>query len=139
MLLGERERQLFHVASYGISEEYLQKRGIFVDDKYSAFSKAEPVFVADMQKDLGVQYPETAARELIVSMLSVPIQYREVVIGLIRICNNHSWALHEEDIDAFCVLVEHLGLVIENKGLKNSLERVKVVMESLPLRMFDGL
>jgi hypothetical protein len=32
-----------------------------------------------------------------------------------------------------------LGLVIENSGLKNFLEKVKVVMESLPLRMFDGL
>jgi signal transduction protein with GAF and PtsI domain len=139
MLLDEREKQLFPVSSYGISDEYLRKGPLVVDEKYSAFVTGEPLFIEDMQSDPRVKYPEEAASEGIVSMLTLPIKSRNTVIGLIRIYNNEPWALHEEDLDSFCVLSEHLGLVIENNGLRNFLDQVKMAMGSLPLRMLEGL
>jgi len=36
-------------------------------------------------------------------------------------------------------LAELLGLVIENNGLRNFFERVRSALESLPLRMLEGL
>lgn len=139
MLFDEREKQLFPVSSYGISEEYLAKGPIFVDEKHSAFVTGEPVFIQDMQNDPRVQYPKAAAKEGIVSMQSVPIKYRKAVIGIIRIYQGEPSVFHEDDIDALCVLSELLGLVIENNGLKNFLDKVKIALESLPLRMLEGL
>lgn len=139
MLLDERENQLFHVSSYGISDEYLRKGPIVMDAKYCAFFKGEPVFVKDMQNDPRVHYPDAATKEGIVSMLSVPIKYRDAPIGLIRIYHGQSRAFNEEDVGALCVLAEHLGLVIEYNGLKNFLDKVKNAMEGLPLRMLEGL
>ena len=139
MLFDEREKELFCVSSYGISEEYLTKGPLLVDEKYSAFFTGEPVFIEDMQNDPRVMYPEEATREGIVSMLTVPITCRKEIVGLIRIYNHEPWALHEDDLDSFCVIAEHLGLLIENNGLKNFLDRVKVAMESLPPRMLEGL
>ena len=43
MLLDEREKQLFTVASYGISEAYLDKGPIFAKEEDSAFFKGKPV------------------------------------------------------------------------------------------------
>jgi hypothetical protein len=36
-------------------------------------------------------------------------------------------------------MAEQLGLVIENNGLKNFLEGVKIALESLPQRMLKGM
>lgn len=135
LLLDESENQLFHVRSQGVSEEYLKKGRICVDDKYSAFITGKPVFIEDLKNDPRVKYPEAAAKEGIVSMLSFPIKCREAIVGLIRIYHDKPWALHEEDVDSFCVLAEHLGLVIENNGLKNFLDTIKAAVESLPNRL----
>ncbi|WP_373501706.1 GAF domain-containing protein [Desulfococcus sp.] len=139
MLYDEREGQLFRVASFGISEAYLNKGPIFVDEKFSAFSTNAPVFIEDFQNDPRVQYPEEARKEGITSMLSVPIRYRKAPLGLIRIYHDRIWRLNNEDLEAFSLLADYLGLVIENNGLKNFLEKVKYAMESLPLRMLKGL
>ena len=139
MILDERENQLYTVASSGVSAEYLSKGALFVDEKYSSFFTGKPVFVEDMQNDPRVQYPEAAMKEGIVSMLSIPIKCREAVIGILRMYLSKPWTFHEDDIDALCVLAEHLGLAIENNGLNNFLDKVKVAMGSLPVRMLDGL
>jgi GAF domain-containing protein len=51
LLMDESENQLFHVISQGVSEEYLKKGAIFVDDKYSSLVTGEPVLIEDLQSD----------------------------------------------------------------------------------------
>jgi signal transduction protein with GAF and PtsI domain len=85
------------VRSQGVSEDYLQKGAIFVDNQYSAFMKGEPVFVEDLQNDPRIKYPEAAAKEGFVSMLSIPIKCRETTVGMVRIYHNEPWILHEDD------------------------------------------
>ena len=72
-------------------------------------------------------------------MLSIPINCRETIIGVLRIYYDKRRRIHDEDIDTLCVMSEHLGLVIENNGLKNFLEGVKAALESLPPRILKGL
>jgi signal transduction protein with GAF and PtsI domain len=139
MLFDDREKQLFRVASHGVSEEYLNKGPLLVDNKYAAFVTGLPVFIENFQNDRRVQYPEAAAKEGIVSMLSVPIKFRDVPIGLIRIYHNEVWQIHDDDMDSFTLLAVQLGLVIENNGLHNFFEKVKGAMEMLPLKMLKGL
>ena len=139
LLLDERENELFHVSSYGISEEYLKKGPIMVDNKYSAFVRGEPVYIENMQSDTRVHYQEAAQKEGIVSMLSIPIKYRNISIGLIRIYLGEQRAFNEDDVETLGILAEHLGLVIENNGMKNFIEKLKMAMESLPLRLLECL
>jgi len=139
LLFDEREKQLFMVSSYGISEKYLNKGPIFFDDKDSAFEKGEPVYIDDMQHDSRVQYPQAAGEENIVSMLSIPIKCRDFIVGILRIYHSESLLLHDDDINSLCVLTAQLGVVIENNGLRNFVEGLKIAMENLPLRMLKGL
>ena len=117
MLMDERDNQLYPISSYGISDEYFNKGPVFWDEKYSAVSKGEPVYVEDMQNDPRVQYPDAAASEGIISMYSIPVKYRQTVIGVLRIYFGDAKQIHPEDIDSLLVMSEHLGLVIENNGL----------------------
>jgi GAF domain-containing protein len=139
MILDERDQQLHRVSSYGISNRYLSKGPLFLYSEDAAFVEGKPVFIEDVESDPRIQYPGDAVREGIVSILSVPIKCRESVIGLIRIYHSERWLLHEDDLESFCVLAMHLGLVIENNGLKNFLEGVKLSMENLPPRLLGGL
>lgn len=139
MLLDERENQLFHVSSYGLSDEYINKGPVLVETENCAVCTGEPVFIEDMQNSPLVQYPTAAANEGIVSMLSIPIKSRQAIIGVLRIYEDKIREYHKEDIDALCVLSEHLGLVIETNGLKNFLDDVKGALASLPLRFLEGL
>jgi signal transduction protein with GAF and PtsI domain len=139
MLLDERDNQLYPISSYGLSEEYLSKGPIVMDDKHCAIRKGEPVFVENMQNDPRVQYPEAATNEGIVSMLSIPIKYHGTIIGLIRIYHAKPRLIHDEDINTLSVMAEQLGLVIENNGLKNFLDGVKSALENLPPRVLKDL
>jgi len=126
MLYDDREKKLFQTVSHGISTEYLNKGPIFVDDKYSAFFKGEPVFIEDLQNDPRIHYPEAAAQEGLVSLLSFPIKCRYITIGLFRLYHSEPIKLHEDDMDSISILAQQLGLVIENNGLKNFLDGVKI-------------
>ena len=139
MVLDEREKQLFPLGSFGISEAYLAKGPLFVDEKWSAFVTGEPEIIHDLSKNPHIQYPQYAAEEGIVAMLTVPIISRIPVIGLIRIYFGEPKYVHEEDVDSLLVLGKLLGLAIENYGIKNFVEGVKTAMGSLPLRMLEGL
>lgn len=139
LLYDEVEAQLFRVSSYGISDSYLNKGPVFLNMKDDAFAKGEPVFVQDLQNDPRVQYPEAARAENIRAMLSFPIKSREAVVGLLRIYHAESIALNSDDLDSITTLCLHLGLVIEQNGLRNFLQMVCGAIGSLPPRMRIGL
>ena len=137
LLLDERERQLVTVGSFGLSDEYLRKGPIVVDEKECAFATGKPLYVEDVMADPSIQYPDAAKKEGIGSMLSVPIKSRRNVIGILRIYSPPGWQVAEEDVESLSVLSEQFGLVIENNGLKNFLDQVKFAVDSLPLRLLE--
>ena len=71
-------------------------------------------------------------------MMAIPIKYRKNVIGEIRIYHHETLVLHKEDIESLCVLANQLGLAIENNGLKNFVDQIRMVIEGLPPRMLKG-
>ncbi len=138
MILDETEGQFFRVSSHGISHEYLNKGPVFVDTKYCSLDTGEVALVQDLQKDSRVQYPEAAKKEGLVSLLAIPINYKGDTIGVIRIYHTEKLAINDEDIDSLCVLGNQLAVVIENNGLKNFVDQIKMAIDSLPSRMFKA-
>ncbi len=138
MLLDEVEQQLIRVSSYGISEAYLEKGPVFADPKKCALHTGKMEIVFDFNNDPRVQYPEAAAEEGIVSMISIPVKFRHTVIGLMRIYHGQPLNLNPEDIDSLGVLSCQLGMVIECNGLRNFVDHVKVIMDNLPPRIRES-
>ena len=137
MLYDDGEKQLFNVGSYGISEEYLTKGPVLVNRQYSSFFTGEPILIADLQHDPRILYPKEADKENLHSMLSIPIKSRGAITGIIRMYHPEPIHLHDEDVESISVLAELLGLVIENHGLRNFLEEVKVATRNLPARLLS--
>ncbi|RLC30343.1 MAG: GAF domain-containing protein [Deltaproteobacteria bacterium] len=139
MLFDEREKQLFSVRTHGLSDEYVNKGPVLVDEKYSAFFKKEPVYIEDMQTSPYIHYPEAAKKEGIKSLLSIPIMCGDNVLGMLRMYTADVQRYNDEDIDSICVLALQLAVVIEKKGLENFLEDVKAAMSSIPPHLLKGL
>ncbi len=137
MLYDEGEKQLFNVGSYGISEQYLTKGPVLVNERYSSFFTGEAVLIEDLQTDPRIHYPKEAEKENLHSLLSIPIKSRGAITGIIRMYHSEPIHLHDEDIESISVLAELLGLVIEYHGLRNFLEEVKVATSNLPARLLS--
>ena len=137
MLYDDAEKQLFNVGSYGISEQYLTKGPVLVNQQYSSFFTGEPILIEDLQHDPRILYPKEADKENLHSMLSIPIKSRGAITGIIRMYHSEPIHLHDEDVESISVLAELLGLVIENHGLRNFLEEVKVATRNLPARLLS--
>ena len=135
MLLDEIDQQLFRVSSYGISETYLEKGPVCADKSRSSLCTGKPEYIQDLQTDSRVQYPESAQKEGIAAMLSIPVKFRNAVIGVIRIYDEKPIDINEEDVESLCVLASQLGLLIECNGLKNFVEHIKMSIDTLPPRV----
>jgi GAF domain-containing protein len=108
-----------------------------VNEQYSSFFTGEPVLIEDLQHDPRILYPKEADKENLHSMLSIPIKSRGAITGIIRMYHSEPIHLHDEDVESISVLGELLGLVIENHGLRNFLEEVKVATRNLPSRLLS--
>ncbi|MBU1169270.1 MAG: GAF domain-containing protein [Proteobacteria bacterium] len=139
LVFDDREKQLYYVCSHGLSDEYLKKQPEYEDGLLQEFVTGQPVFFSDFGNDTRVQHREAIQKEGIVSMLSFPIKCRKAVVGLLKLYNNETWMIHDDDKDSINILSEQFGLVIENNGLQNFLDEVRSVMGNLPLRMLKGI
>jgi len=139
LLFDERVQELFHVATYGISDEYLEKGPIPIRLEDSPLEKGEAVCINDMSCDHRILYPDAAKKEGFQAMICFPITCRKDVIGMIRVYHHEPLQLAEYDMDSFAVLNRLLGLVIEHHGMKNFIDEVKGSFSNLPLRMIKGL
>ena len=146
MLFDEREKQLFRVSSYGVSQQYMNKGALFADNKCDVirktcscedcpFMEGETVFIKNVKEDPRIQYPDAALKEGIVSILTVPIKFRGISIGIMRIYNNEQWELHDDDLDSFISIADLLGLLIEYNGLRNFFDTIKTGVDQLPPRL----
>ncbi len=138
MLYDESEKELFRVSNHGLSEEYLKKGSLHMDEEVEDFLKAKTIFYSDLLNDPRVRYAESAAKEGIISMLSVPIKYKNVVVGLLKTYHADQMNIHDDDLESINVLMQQLGVVIQLNGLKNFFNKMRSIMENLPNHIAEG-
>jgi GAF domain-containing protein len=105
------------VASYGLSEKYLNKGPISAEKSIAEALMGKPVVVKNASADKGVQYKQEKKEEGIVSILCVPIKAKEEVIGVLRLYSATPRDFTEDDIMQVTALAYHGGLAIQNASL----------------------
>ena len=116
-LLDEERANLKLVASYGLSEKYLNKGPISADKSIAEALMGKPVVVKNASSDKGVQYKQEKKEEGIVSILCVPIKAKEEVIGVLRLYSATPRDFTEDDIMQVTALAYQGGLAIQNASL----------------------
>jgi signal transduction protein with GAF and PtsI domain len=110
MLYNYSKTVLVHAAAYGLSEQYIKKGPLSADKSISEVLKGSIVAIFDATKDKRIQYPDEAAQEGIVSMLSVPMIREGGVIGVIRLYMGKPYNFSADDV-YFVNAVANLGAI----------------------------
>lgn len=113
-LLNEKTNDLELVASHLLSKRYLSKGPLNADKSVPDVLEGRPVLIIDAQNDPRIQYPGEKAEEGIASILSVPVQIHDKVIGMLRLYTSAPRSFTEEEIEFVSALGEMAGLAILN-------------------------
>ena len=73
-LINRKTHELEVAASFGLSEEYINKGPVSALKSIAQSLEEGPVAIYDVTDDPRIQYPEAAKKEGIASILSVPIE-----------------------------------------------------------------
>jgi len=128
-LVDRATSELGLVASFGLSDEYLNKGPIHFMQSIKEAKDAVPIAIYDVMDDPRIEYPEEAAKEGIASLLGVPIISHGKIIGALRIYTAEPWEFSTSDITLFQAVAMICGMAMEmcrmHKGYKTSIEILK--------------
>ena len=114
LLLSPDRRRLYHSAAYGLSDWYIRKGPVNVDQSITEAVEGRPVCIYDAGTDLRVPYGPQNIKEGIASILSVPVRLQGEVIGVLRVYTAEPREFLEEEIDFAEALSELGALALEN-------------------------
>ena len=102
-LISRDQLTLDDAASFGLSKEFLNKGPVDAERSVAEALEGEVVMVTDCVRDQRVQYPEAFEAEGIVSMLTIPLEVRGQVIGVMRLTTSETRDFPEDEIELFKV------------------------------------
>jgi GAF domain-containing protein len=116
-LLDEEKLTVKLVASFGLSEKYLNKGPVMADKNIAKALKGETIAIKNVSADPGIQYQKEKEEEGIVSMLYVPIKSKDNVIGVLNVYSSRPKEFTEDEILLVTALAYQGGLAISNASL----------------------
>jgi len=148
-LLSRDLQTLDDVASYGLSEAFLNKGPIDAEKSVAEALKGRVVDVLDCVSDPRVQYPEAFAAEGIASMLTVPLKTRGQVIGVMRLFTATRREFQGDEVEFFKVVAlfctsaiidSMFRLILANvtEAIRSSLE-LQVVLDAIVKTVSEDL
>src|SRR3954447_3901767 len=119
-LVDKENDELVIKAVYNLSKEYLAKGPVLLSTSVIdnvALSPRGFEYVRDMQSDPRTLYPEEAAREGIVSFLSVGMRYKGKPVGVIRVYTEEEQTFTQLQIGLLKAVAAQAAAAIENARL----------------------
>lgn len=121
-LLNKQSGNLDLVASYGLSEEFLNKGPVSAQNSLSKILKDGTIDIQDVETEHSLQYRDAVRKEGIVSMLVVPIKIKDEVIGIMRLCSGVKRVYPDDLIMLVSALAQTGGLAIQNAAMYLALQ-----------------
>jgi GAF domain-containing protein len=137
-LMNRQTNDLEVAASFGLSEEYLNKGPVSAFRSLSQTLADGPVAVYDVADDPRIQYPDEARQEGISSILSVPVLAGGHIIGALRVYTAEPWEFAMDDINFVQAMAAMAGMAIDMarlyKGMKDSIEILRTMRDPKTLK-----
>jgi signal transduction protein with GAF and PtsI domain len=121
-LLDETRQRLELVASYGLSDRYINKGPVGTDKSVIDAMMGKAVSIYEVDSDPRATYVKESVEEGIKSILSVPINLKGTVIGVMRIYTSEPREFSDDEITFISSLAEQAALAMENARLYQKLK-----------------
>jgi len=122
LLVDEEKGTLELVASYGLSETYLNRGPLSAERSVTESLEGKPVVIKEVASDPRVRFKKQKQEEGIVSILSVPIKSRDKVIGVLRLYTGAPRDFTEDEVLLVTALAYQGGLAIQNASMYLTLQ-----------------
>lgn len=137
-LINRSTSELEVAASFGLSEEYLNKGPVSASLSISQSLEEGPIAIYDVTDDPRIQYPEQAKKEGIASILSVPIVAGGNLMGALRVYTAEPWDFTLNDVNFVQAMASMTGMAVNmarhHKGYKDSIELLKTLRDPKTLK-----
>jgi GAF domain-containing protein len=128
-LLDSHSGELKLVASYGLSDEFLNKGPVSATTSATQALKGETLVIEDATTDERIQYKNEMKKEGIASMIVTPIKSRDEIIGVLRLYTNQKREFTEDFITMVQALAHQGALAIQNASMYLELQKDKEALE----------
>ena len=128
MLIDEESQELIIAAAHGLSESYIRKGTIKIGESIAGkvIQEGRPIAVENIQNDSRHSYTDHARMEGLCSLLSVPLNLKDRVIGVLNIYTDEPHSFNPHEINLFTSLASQAAIAIENARLFESLEEIYI-------------
>ncbi len=118
-LLDDRGEELYIKAVHNLSDQYLSKGPVLVQDSelYRRTLEGHIEYVEDMSTDPRILYPQDARREGLVSVLAAPMIYQGRPTGVIRLYTGTTRRFSESETNLLRAIAQLLAAAIEHARL----------------------
>lgn len=132
MLLDEERQELVIKATQSLSEEYRRKAPVKVGQSVSgqAVLERRAISVRDVTTDPTYAYPDVARRAGIVSMLAVPMFFKEKVIGVVNVYTAQPHEFTDHEVSVLQAIANQSAVAIQNSRLMDELRRSHELLET---------
>ncbi len=113
-LLNKDTNQLELAAYHGLSRSYADKGPVAYDASIDDALAGKSVSVYDITADKSAKYRKEAEREGIRSILSIPLRFKDEVIGVLRMYTAEPVEYSEEDLKFVTAIAEQAAIAIMN-------------------------
>ena len=136
MLLDPKKQELTIKATQSMSREYINKNPLRPGEGIAGkvIVEKKPIAVERIMDDENYKYKNIAVKEGLTSMLSVPLEVKKKVIGVLNIYTSGQHKFSEYEInfltaiaDQAAIVIENYRLVVETKVIKEELETRKII------------
>ena len=130
-LWNKKKNRLELVTQRNLSQEFISKGPVLADKSIpDVITTKAPVVVENIEEDQQLQYPEECKKEGIKSIISIPIIFKDNVIGVLRLYDSKIREFSFREVEFITALAEQGGTAIKNarymeKVLKDHKEEVE--------------
>ncbi len=128
-LLDKQSGDLKLVASYGLSDEFLNKGPVSATQSATQALQGETLLIKDATKDKRIQYKKEMKKEGIVSMIVTPIKSRDEIIGVLRLYTKIKREFPQDFVTLVQALAHQGALAIQNASMYLTLQKDKEDLE----------
>jgi len=132
-LLNRKKNQLEIIAHRNLSEDFINKGPVLADKSLpNGIYTKRPAIVSNIEDDSQLQYPDACKKEGIGAILSVPILFKDEVIGILRLYDSKPREFTYREVEFMTALAEQGGIAIENaRYMQKVMKEHKKEMEDL--------
>lgn len=139
-LLDARRKRLLMGAFYGLSDGYIRKGPVLVDesglDKKAL--KGKTIWLKNAQTDDDFQYRDKAKAEGIKSVLVVPLMVEKKAVGVLRVYSEKERKFAEDEVKFLEAVANLSAIALENARLHQALRKDYDLLVAHKYRLDDN-